>query len=129
MRFKLFGKPAKKKWRQPSKDGRTRFGLRIIDEFRKFIAVDNHAAVKIGDLEKETRSKKVVLPTFTSDFPGAVCSERSGRVHLVCARRGSGAFFHRHFTCEKQEMESTARGRGLARHLPGGLQGSRRTGL
>ena len=36
----------------------------------------NYAAVEIGDWEKETRSKKVVKPTFTTDFPEAVAREK-----------------------------------------------------
>ena len=46
--------------------------LRIMSGLKKFIAVDNYASVKIGDLQKETKSKKVVKPGFTADFPGAV---------------------------------------------------------
>ena len=37
-----------------------------MDGLRLSIAVDKCAAVKIGDLEKETRSKKVVKPKFTT---------------------------------------------------------------
>ena len=43
-----------------------------MDGLRKFIEVDNHAAVKIGDLEKDTKSKRVVKPKFTADSPRAV---------------------------------------------------------
>ena len=41
----------------------------------------------IGDLDKETKSKRVVKPQFTTEFLGAV---REG-AHLVCACEGSGA--------------------------------------
>ena len=40
---------------------------RIIDGLRKFIAEDNHEALKVGDLHWETSSKKVVKPKFTAD--------------------------------------------------------------
>ena len=50
-----------------------------------FIAVGMYAAVKIGCLEKERRSKKVVKPKFTTDFPGAdirdVADELTLRAH------------------------------------------------
>ena len=46
-----------------------------MDWLRKFIAVDNHKAVKVGDLHRETRSKKVAKPYSTTDFPGAVIWE------------------------------------------------------
>ena len=49
-----------------------------MDVLRKFIAVDNNAAVEIGGLEKETKSKKVVKPKFTTDFWGSCYSGRSG---------------------------------------------------
>ena len=37
--------------------------LRVTNESRKFIAVDNHEAVKIGDLEKNSEASKEVRPT------------------------------------------------------------------
>ena len=46
-----------------------------MDGLGKFIAVDNHEAVKVRDLHRETRSKKVAKPKFTSDFPGTVIRE------------------------------------------------------
>ena len=48
---------------------------RVMDGLRKFTTVDNHEAVKVGDLHRETRSKKVVMPRITTDFPGAVFRE------------------------------------------------------
>ena len=57
---------------------------KVMDGLRKFIAVDNHAAVKIGDLEKEMGSKKAVNPKFTTDFPGAVVREGADELTL-CA--------------------------------------------
>ena len=45
-----------------------------------FIAVDNHAAAKIGDLHRETRPKKVVRPSFTTDFLGAVVQDGAGEL-------------------------------------------------
>ena len=37
---------------------------RIMDGVRKFIAEGNHEAVTVGDLHRETRSKKMVKPKF-----------------------------------------------------------------
>ena len=48
-----------------------------------FIAVDSHAAVNIWDLEKATRSKKVVNPNFHDRLPVSGYSGRRGRAHLV----------------------------------------------
>ena len=53
-----------------------------MDVPRLFIAVDNNATVKIGDLEKETRSKKVVKPRFTTDFLGPVVREGADELTL-----------------------------------------------
>ena len=54
---------------------------RITDGLRKFTAVDNHEAVKVGDLKRETRSKKVVKPMFTTDSPGALRAHEEGVLH------------------------------------------------
>ena len=35
----------------------------------------NHEAVKVGDLDKNMESKKVLTPKFTTDFPEAVVRE------------------------------------------------------
>ena len=37
-----------------------------MDGPKKFIAVDNHEAVKVGDLHRETKSKNVGKPKFTT---------------------------------------------------------------
>ena len=61
---------------------------RIMDELRKFIAVNNHGAVKVGDLHRETSSKKVVKPKFTADFPGAVVREGADELTLRAHEEG-----------------------------------------
>ena len=53
--------------------GRRRF--KMMDGLRRFITVDNHEAVKIGDLEKTQESRSVEKPKFTTDFPGALVRE------------------------------------------------------
>ena len=53
-----------------------KFGSEKMDGLRKCIAVDNHEAVKVGDVEKNMESKEVVKPKFTTDFPETVV--RSG---------------------------------------------------
>ena len=54
----------------------------MIDGLRKFVVVCNCEAVTSGDLEKETKSKKVVKPNFTTDFPGAAIQEGAGELPL-----------------------------------------------
>ena len=58
------------------------------DGIRKFIAVDNYDAVKVGDMHQETKSKKVVKPKFTTDFPGAVIREGAGKLTLRAHEEG-----------------------------------------
>ena len=50
-------------------------GSKIMDGLRRLIMVDNHVAVKVGELEKNMESGKVVKPKFTTDFPEAVVQE------------------------------------------------------
>ena len=57
-----------------------------VDGLRKFISEDNHEAVKVGDLHRETMSKKVVKPKFTS--PGAVIEEGADEVILRSHEEG-----------------------------------------
>ena len=44
----------------------------MMEDFRRFIMVDNHEAVKVGELEQNMESMPVVKPKFTTDFPEAV---------------------------------------------------------
>ena len=78
-RAKYLGKTTEG-WRQPSQDGcaglAREIRVRKMDGLRKCIAVDNHEAVKVGDVEKNMESKEVVKPKFTTDFPETVV--RSG---------------------------------------------------
>ena len=46
--------------------------LKIMNGHRRFIMVDNHEAVKVGDVAKKMESRPVVKPNFTTDFPEAV---------------------------------------------------------
>ena len=62
----------------------------MFDGLRLTVAVDNSAAVRIGDLEKETMSKKVVNPKFMSDIPGAVF--REGADELTFRAHEEGVF-------------------------------------
>ena len=52
--------------------------LKVRDGLRRFITVDNHEAVKVGDLEKNMASRKVAKLKFTTDFPEAVIREGAG---------------------------------------------------
>ena len=61
---------------------------KILDGLRLFIAVDNRAAVKIRDLHKESRSRKVVKPSFTTDSPEAVLRDDAGEPTLRAHEEG-----------------------------------------
>ena len=67
---------------------------------RLFSAVDNHAAIKIGDLQRETRSKKVVQPRFTTVFQ---VQPLFGKAQMsspsTCIR--CSAHLYRHHVCGK----------------------------
>ena len=50
--------------------------------------------VKIGDLEKETKSKKGEKPKFTTDFPRAVILEGADELNLRAREEEEVRFFH-----------------------------------
>ena len=56
---------------------------------QRVIMVDNPAAVKVGDVEKNMDSRKVVKPKFTTEFPEAVV--REGAVELTLRADEEGA--------------------------------------
>ena len=62
-----------------------------MDRLRKFTEVDNHEAVKVGELGRDIKPVKVVKPKFTTDFPGVVIWEGTDeltlRAHEERARR------------------------------------------
>ena len=60
-----------------------------MDRPRKFIAVDTYAAVQVGDLEKETKCKRLVKPKFTRDFPRAVVREGADELTLHAHEDGA----------------------------------------
>ena len=49
-----------------------------MDGLRKFIMVDNHEVVRVGELDKNVQSRTVVKPKSTTDFPEAVVREGAG---------------------------------------------------
>ena len=51
--------------------------LKMTEELRRFIMVDCHEAVKIGDLVKNLESRSVVEPKFTTDQPQARAREEA----------------------------------------------------
>ena len=53
----------------------------------RFIMVDNHEPVKVGDLEKVTESRPVVKPKFTKDFLETVV--REGALTLLADEEGA----------------------------------------
>ena len=62
--------------------------LKIMVGLRRFIMVDNHVAVKVGDLEKNMKSRTVVKPKFTTDFPEAVVREGAAQLRLRAEQEG-----------------------------------------
>ena len=58
-------------------------------ELRKFIKMDNHEAIRIGDLEKAQESRQAVKPKFTEDFPGSG-AVREGADELTLRREEEG---------------------------------------
>ena len=69
--------------------GRSRF--KMMDGLRR-IMVDNHEAVKVGDLEKTQESRPVEKPKFTTDFHDPLVREgadeltlREGKKKVCCA--------------------------------------------
>ena len=84
----------------------------------KFTAVDH--------LHRETKSKKVVKPKFTTDFSGAVIREGADELTLRAHEEGVLRTFI-DTSNARPKMGSTASRRGLARFLSGHFPGSRRT--
>ena len=68
----------------------------MMDGLRKFVAVDNHEAVKVGGLRQGIQSFKVVKPKFTAYFPGAVIREEPDELHTTSRRRRRMAHLSRH---------------------------------
>ena len=65
------------------------------EELRRFIMVDNHEAVMIGDLKKTPESLSVVEPNFSADVPEAeVREDRAAK-----RRRRYTANFHQYHQC------------------------------
>ena len=46
--------------------------LKMTEELRMFILMDNHGAIKIANLKKAQESRQVGEPKFTEEFPDAV---------------------------------------------------------
>ena len=65
--------------------------MKITNELRRFIEVDNREAVKIGDLEKDSEAIKVDKPKFNKE------------IHQNAAI-WDAALLHQHHQCEGQQM-------------------------
>ena len=65
--------------------------LEMMEELRRFITMDNHEAVKNGNLEKTQDLLPVLKPKFTTDFPEAVV--REGADELILRREGEERYF------------------------------------
>ena len=64
--------------------------LEMMEKLRRFITMDNHEAVKNGNLEKTQDSLPVLKPKFTADFPEAVV--REGADELILRREGEEGY-------------------------------------
>ena len=62
--------------------------LKMMDGLTRFMMVDNFETVKVGDLDKNMESKKVVKPKFTTDFPDAVTREGADELTLRAEEAG-----------------------------------------
>ena len=51
--------------------------------------VDNHEAARVGDLEKNMESRKVVKPKFMTDCPEAVVREGADELTLRAGEEGA----------------------------------------
>ena len=68
--------------------------LKIMHEPRRFIEVDNHTAVKIGDLEKNSEAIKTVKPEFNKEiYQNAAVRERMDEFRLLDGEAGTFFFF------------------------------------
>ena len=76
--------------------------LKTRDELRRFITVDNHEAVKVGDLERSMESRPVVKLKFTTAFTEAVVREGSDELTLRREEEGVLRTSHRHHECGRQ---------------------------
>ena len=74
-------------------DLQDRSKLKMMGALRRFITVDRHESVKIGDLEKALGSRSVVKPKFTSDFPERVVREGGDELALRREEEGMLRFF------------------------------------
>ena len=88
----------------------------IVDGLRRFISEDNHEAVKVGDVHRETRSKTVVKPNFKAP---AVIREGAGELTSRAREEGVLRPFSGTSNVGDQRWEASAGRRGLARLLPG----------
>ena len=66
-----------------------RIRVKMAEELRRFIMVDNHETVKIGYLEKTLESLSVVDPTFTADFPEEALRGGAGELTLRRVEAGT----------------------------------------
>ena len=99
---------------------------RTMDVLKKFVAVDNHGAVKVGELHREMRSKKLVKNKVHNRILGSGHPGRRGWAHLASARR-CVAYLYRHLEWwETTKDGASASRRGLARFLPGHFPRNRR---
>ena len=73
---------------------------RIMDGIGRFIAVDNHVTVKVGDLRQETRSETLEKPKFTTDFLGAIIQEGADELAYLALKRGSAPRFSTQQFCD-----------------------------
>ena len=92
--------------------------FKITSERRRLKEVDNHEAVKIGDL-RNSEAIEVVKSKFNKKiYQSAAVREGADELTL----REGDALLHQHRQCGSQQMEATAGGRRLAHSLSSHLR-------
>ena len=92
--FRVLDKPAER-WRQSSwviVAGFMETSQQFFGRCQEVHCSDNHEAVKVGDLHRETQSKNVVKPKFATDFLGAFIREGADALTLRVHEEGVLAF-------------------------------------
>ena len=72
-----------------------RSSFTLMEELRMCITIDNHEAVKSGDLDKAQASLLVAKHKFTADFPEVVSGHCKEKKKACC-------HLHRHYECGRQ---------------------------
>ena len=97
---------------------------------RRFIEVDHHEAVSIGDVVENSEAIKVDAPKFNKEvYQNGFIGEGVGEMTLCEGEGRYVALFLQHRHSGRQQMGATECGRGQACHLPRHGEGRRKSGM